>query len=104
MAQSFSTSTKAAIDEKISRAKLGREVVLVVSALRVILSELALIKISFYSRAPPRKARKGCRESCIDNPSAAGLRGGLMQGRGTLVMSHDQPEQYGRFTQFSFFV
>lgn len=39
------------------------------------------------------KTRKGRRENGIDNPSMAGLRVGLMQGRGTLVMSHDPLEQ-----------
>lgn len=58
----------------------------------VVYRELVLSKHVFIF-CPSQENKEGRRANCIDNPSIAGLRVGLMQGRGTLVMSHDQLEQ-----------
>lgn len=86
MGLGFPTSTKAGIDEDSQEQNAVR------GNHRVFLQGNSYQNKSLFP-VSPSKTRKGRRENSIDNPSMAGLRAGLMQGRGTLVMSHDQLEQ-----------
>lgn len=86
MGRGFPASTKAGIDEDSPEQNSVRR------THHVFLESNSYQNKSLFS-VPSSKTRKGSRENCIDNPTMTGLRVGLMQGRGTLVISHDQLEQ-----------